>query len=125
MLMETHAILPATDLKRAQEFYHRALGLDPDEVHGGNLMYHPGSGSTFEIYETSNAGTARNTQMCWVTDDLDGEMARLRARGIQFEDYDIPGLKTENGVATMEDSKAAWFRDSEGNFLCITQTIQM
>jgi predicted enzyme related to lactoylglutathione lyase len=121
MLKEAHAVLPAADLQRAREFYHNALELDPDEVHEGRLTYHPASGSAFDIYETTNAGSAKNTQMCWVTEDLDSEMARLRERGVQFEDYDIPGMKTENGVATIEDTRSAWFRDSEGNFLCITQ----
>jgi len=123
MLKELHTVLPAADLQRARAFYHDTLDLDPVEEHPGVLMYHPGQGSGFEIYETINAGTARNTQMGWVTDDLDAEMAMLRARGIVFEDYDIPGMKTVNGVATMGDAKAAWFRDTEGNFLCITQML--
>jgi predicted enzyme related to lactoylglutathione lyase len=115
--------LPAADLKRAREFYHNMLELDPDEVHEGMLSYHPVSGAAFDIYETSNAGSAKNTQMCWVTDNLDSEMSRLRERGVRFEDYDIPGMKTENGVATDEAGRTAWFRDSEGNFICVTQPI--
>jgi catechol 2,3-dioxygenase-like lactoylglutathione lyase family enzyme len=121
MLKELHTVLPAADLQRARGFYHNALELDPDEEHKGSLVYHPSAGSEFEIYETSNAGTAKNTQMGWLTDDLDAEMARLRARGVVFEDYDVPGMKTVNGVATTDDGRAAWFRDTEGNFLCITQ----
>ncbi len=123
MLKELHTVLPAADLKRAQSFYHDALGLDPDEVHEGVLVYHVGSGSAFEIYETSNAGTAKNTQMGWVTDDLDTEMTRLREGGVIFEDYDFPGMKTEKGVATAENMKSAWFRDTEGNFICISQML--
>ena len=123
MLKELHTVLPAADLQRARTFYHDKLELDPDEMHDGMLSYHASQGSAFEIYETSNAGTSKNTQMLWMTDDLDAEMARLRKRGVIFEDYDIPGLKTENGVATMSDSKSAWFRDTEGNFLCISQTL--
>ncbi|HSP75216.1 MAG TPA: VOC family protein [Cryobacterium sp.] len=123
MLKELHTVLPAADLKRAQSFYHDALGLDPDEVHEGTLVYHVGSGSVFEIYETSNAGTAKNTQMEWITDDLDAEMSRLRERGVVFEEYDIPGMKTVNGVATAPDLKSAWFRDTEGNFICISEML--
>jgi hypothetical protein len=59
--------------------------------------------------------------MCFVTDDLDGEMATLRERGVVFEDYDVPGLKTTNGVAEMDGERTAWFRDSEGNFICLAQ----
>ncbi|TFC30976.1 VOC family protein [Cryobacterium sp. TMT2-18-3] len=123
MLKELHTVLPAADLKRAQSFYHDALGLDPDETHEGVLVYHVGSGSVFEIYETSNAGTAQNTQMGWITDDLDAEMNTLRERGVVFEEFDIPDMKTVHGVVTADDMKSAWFRDSEGNFICISQTI--
>ncbi|MCU1597160.1 MAG: Glyoxalase/Bleomycin resistance protein/Dioxygenase superfamily [Glaciihabitans sp.] len=123
MLKELHTVLPAADLQRARTFYHDKLDLDPDPGPGDgvSLMYHLTSDSGFEIYETSNAGTAQNTQMGWMTDDLDAEMSSLRERGVQFEDYDIPGMKTENGVATMDGMKSAWFRDTEGNFICISQ----
>jgi catechol 2,3-dioxygenase-like lactoylglutathione lyase family enzyme len=119
--MEVVAVLPASDLQRARTFYHDMLDLDPAEQYGDNLVYRGGNGSSFELYETPNAGTAQNTQMCWMTDDLDAEMARLRERGVIFEDYDIPGLTTVNGVATEDNMRTAWFRDSEGNFLCISQ----
>ncbi|TFC52121.1 VOC family protein [Cryobacterium sp. TMT1-21] len=125
MLKELHTVLPAADLRRAQAFYHDALELDPAEAHeeSRTLVYRTGAGGTFEIYETSNAGTARNTQMCWTTDDLDAEMSRLRERGVVFEDYDVPGLKTVNGVAATDEMKSAWFRDTEGNFICIFQML--
>lgn len=123
MLKELHPVLPAANLERARAFYHDKLELDPAEEHEGFLMY-TSSGSGFEIYETENAGTAKNTQMNWMTDDLEAEMKQLREHGVVFEDYDIPGLKTVDGVATMGDSKSAWFRDTEGNFLCITQMVR-
>jgi predicted enzyme related to lactoylglutathione lyase len=121
MLKALLPVLPAADLSRARAFYHDALEMDPDEIHEGTLLYRLDSGATFEIYETENAGTAKNTQMCWATDDLDSEMARLRQHGVVFEDFEIPGMKTIDGVATTEEGKTAWFRDSEGNFICITQ----
>lgn len=121
MLKELHTVLPAADLDRARAFYHDKLDIDPDEEVEGMLFYHVGPESAFEIYETSNAGSAKNTQMNWMTDDLDAEMKRLRDHGVMFEDYDVPGLKTKNGVATMDGGKSAWFRDTEGNFICITQ----
>jgi catechol 2,3-dioxygenase-like lactoylglutathione lyase family enzyme len=123
MLKELHTVLPAADLQRARTYYHDKLSLDPDQEGDGLLMYHLTSDSAFEIYETSNAGTAQNTQMGWMTDDLENEMNRLRERGVVFEEYDVPGMKTVNGVATMEGMKSAWFRDSEGNFICISQRI--
>ena len=115
------AVLPASDINRAREFYRDKLGLEPDNPDAGdNLMYRCGNGTAFLLYQTSNAGTAKNTQMGWVTDDLDAEMADLRSRGVVFEDYDLPGLKTENGVATMPDGeRGGWFLDSEGNILSL------
>ncbi|WP_210481754.1 VOC family protein [Naasia sp. SYSU D00948] len=123
MLKELHAVLPAADLARARRFYHDTLGLDPVEEHEeGRLLTYRVGGSAFDIYETENAGTAKNTQLCFETDDLDEEMSRLRDRGVMFEDFEIPGvMKTENGVVTDAESRTAWFRDSEGNFICIAQ----
>ncbi len=120
MLTEAHTILPAADLGRFRGFYHDTLGLDPSEEHDGMLVYDNGR-SAFEVYETENVGSAKNTQMVWMTDDLDGEMARLRSAGVVFEEFEIPGMRTENGVVETEDMRSAWFRDSEGNILCITE----
>lgn len=122
MLKELRPVLPAADLSRVRTFYRDALDLEPHEVLEGLLVY-SGPGSGFEIYQTENAGTAKNTQMSFITDDLDGEMERLRARGVVFEDFDVPGMKTVNGVATTDEMKSAWFRDTEGNFLCVTEML--
>lgn len=122
MMKALHTVLPASDLGRARSFYHDKLGLDPDETREGSLVFHPAPGAEFEIYETPNAGTAQNTQMVWMTDDLDGEMAVMRSNGIVFEDYDMPGMTTRDGVMEGTDLRCAWFRDSEGNYLCVAQT---
>jgi catechol 2,3-dioxygenase-like lactoylglutathione lyase family enzyme len=122
MLKEAHTVLPAKDLQRARQYYHDKLGLDPNAEHEGMVTYRT-DGGTFDVYETPNAGTAQNTQMCWATDDLDAEMRQMRERGVVFEDYDVPGLKTVDGVASDDEMRTAWFRDSEGNFLCITQEL--
>lgn len=118
---ELTAVLPARDLQRAKAYYNEKLGLDPAEEVVGGLMYAMASGAPLLIYETDNAGSAKNTQVCWRTRDLESEMASLRGRGVVFEDYDFPGLKTEKGIATMDGERTAWFTDSEGNILCITQ----
>ncbi|WP_458779378.1 VOC family protein [Arthrobacter sp. D3-16] len=116
------AVLPAKDINRAKDFYRDKLGLEPSgSMEEDSLMYRCGSGTGFLIYQTDNAGTAKNTQMGWETDNFDAEMEELRRRGVVFEDYDQPGLKTENGVASSDWGKSAWFLDSEGNILNITQ----
>ena len=116
------AVLPAKDIKRAKDFYRDKLGLEPSEsAEEDSLIYRGGHGTGFLVYQTENAGTAKNTQMGWMTDNLEREMEELRARGVVFEEYDQPGLKTENGIATDDWGKAAWFLDSEGNILNISQ----
>ena len=116
------AVLPAKDINRAKDFYRDKLGLESsDSMEEDSLLYRCGNGTAFLVYQTENAGTAKNTQMGWDTDNLEREMEELRGRGVVFEDYDQPGLKTENGVATSDWGKGAWFLDSEGNILSVTQ----
>lgn len=117
--LEVIAVLPAQDMDRALGFYKDTFGFEPAEVNEGGVLFRVGKGTSFMLYETSNAGTAKNTQLCWMTDDLDRDMTELRSRGVVFADFDFPGLKTENGVATDENMRSAWFSDSEGNVLCI------
>ena len=120
--LEITAVLPARDIVRARAFYSDVLGLEPaDSMDEENLIYRCGNGTAFLLYQTDFAGTAKNTQMGWETNDLDAEVADLRGRGVVFEEYDFPGLKTENGIATTPVGKAAWFLDSEGNILNLFQ----
>ncbi|MFJ5862611.1 VOC family protein [Pseudarthrobacter sp. NPDC092439] len=120
--LDVMPVLPAKDINRARDFYRDKLGLEPATVvDEDNLIYRCGNGSGFLLYRTDNAGTAKNTQMGWATSDVDREVEELRGRGVVFEEYDFPGLKTENGIATLPDlGKAAWFLDSEGNILNIS-----
>ncbi|MFC7847626.1 VOC family protein [Arthrobacter sp. NPDC057388] len=113
------AVLPAKDVGRAKGFYRDKLGLEPIENADDNVMYECGNGTRFLLYQTDNAGTAKNTQMGWVTDDVERDVQELRGRGVVFEEYDFPGVKTENGIATSDAGKAAWFLDSEGNILSL------
>ncbi|MBT2597119.1 VOC family protein [Arthrobacter sp. ISL-72] len=121
---EVAAVLPAKDIARARDFYQNVLGLDePQVMDNENLMYRCGNGTGFLLYQTDNAGTAKNTQMGWLTDNLEAEMEELRGRGLTFEEYDFPGLKTENGIATNAVGKGAWFTDPEGNIFSIYQNL--
>ena len=117
----TYAVLPASDLQRAVGWYRDKLEWEPESNEEGAVRYGTGTESKVLVYETSNAGTAKNTQLCWLVDDLEGTMEGMRGRGVTFEEYDFPGLKTENGIATDSSGRTAWFRDSEGNYLCLTQ----
>jgi catechol 2,3-dioxygenase-like lactoylglutathione lyase family enzyme len=121
--LSIYTVLPATDLSRARAFYRDKLGLEATMEKPGMLAYSGPSGYIFQLYETTTAGTAQNTQMGWSTPDLDADVAELRHRGVVFEEYDLPGLKTENGIAFVGTERSAWFKDTEGNTICVSQTI--
>ncbi|MCU1472430.1 VOC family protein [Amnibacterium sp.] len=121
--LSVYTVLPVQDLARAKAFYRDTLGLEPTMEKPGMLAYSGPSGYLFQLYETQAVGTAQNTQMGLSTDRLDDDVAELRSRGVRFEEYDFPGLKTENGIAFVGTERSAWFKDTEGNTLCISQTV--
>jgi predicted enzyme related to lactoylglutathione lyase len=115
------ANIPAADLKRARAFYAGKLGVTPySEIEGVMLLYRTAGGTTFTVYQTEYAGQAGHTIAQWHVDDVEKEVQDLRAKGITFEQYDLPGVEWNDGVASMAGmGKAAWFKDSEGNTLCL------
>jgi catechol 2,3-dioxygenase-like lactoylglutathione lyase family enzyme len=118
--------LPAQDLQRARAFYADKLGLEPVEQRPGGLLYHCASGF-FALFESAGTSPGTFTQMGWDVDDLSATVAELRRRGVVFEEVDVPGLTTVDGIAKVTGNypskgsgeHAAWFRDSEGNMLGI------
>jgi catechol 2,3-dioxygenase-like lactoylglutathione lyase family enzyme len=123
--------LPATDLARARRFYSEKLGLEPAEQRPGGLLYRCASGC-FALFESAGSASGTHTQMAWEVDDIEVAVAVLRKRGVIFEEYDLPGLTTVKGIATVEGNypskgvgeRAAWFRDSEGNLLGFGQPVR-
>ncbi len=119
-----HTALPATDLERARRFYAEKLGLTPEsdlpDVRDG-LFYRCGGGTRFLLFPSPNAASGTHTQMTWTTHDIEADVAELKARGVLFEEYDTPEVKTVKSVATIGQSKGAWFKDSEGNLLALGQ----
>jgi predicted enzyme related to lactoylglutathione lyase len=115
------ANIPAGDLKRARDFYADKLGLNPSfELEDVMMIYKTGGGAVFSIYQTEYAGQAGHTIAQWHVDDVDAEVRDLKQKGIAFEQYEMPGMQWHNNVASLEGmGKAAWFKDSEGNILCI------
>ncbi|MFE3036397.1 VOC family protein [Streptomyces canus] len=124
--------LPAQDLDRARRFYAEQLGLEPVDERPGGLLYRCG-GTDFALFQSTGASPGTFTQMGWEVDDIETAVARLRERGVVFEEVDVPGLRTRNGIADVEGNypsknargeRAAWFRDSEGNLLGIGEPVR-
>jgi catechol 2,3-dioxygenase-like lactoylglutathione lyase family enzyme len=118
---EIGAAIAVKDLDAAKDWYNKMLGLTPERDAEDGVYYRCGGGSVFFIYPSSFAGTAQNTVAGWRVQDLDREMEELRSRGITFEEYDFPGVKTEKGVATFSGGRGAWFKDPDGNIFAVTQ----
>jgi len=113
--------LPAQDLDRAKAFYRDKLGLQPLEEDAGNVRYRVGDGTEFNVFRTMGAPSGTHTQMAFIVEDIVGEVKDLKSRGVTFEEYDYPELKTRDGIAEGGGAKVAWFKDSEGNLLNIVQ----
>ncbi len=117
------AYIPVSNLKRARRFYEETVGLEPGEEYGGGVIYRCGGTDVF-MYPTGNAGTSRASQAFWQVNDVEAEVAALKARGVVFEEYDMPGIKMKNSVATGGGAKTAWFKDSEGNIMAVSQRLR-
>ncbi|HYN12532.1 MAG TPA: VOC family protein [Burkholderiales bacterium] len=117
------AYIPATDVERARKFYEMTLGLKAKVEYAGGVIYECGQGTEAFLYPTINAGTSRASQAYWQVEDVEAEVTVLKARGVVFEEYDMPEMEMKNSIATGGGAKTAWFKDSEGNILAVSQVI--
>jgi predicted enzyme related to lactoylglutathione lyase len=118
------ANIPAADIERAKAFYADKLGLTPvAEPFPGYLQYETAGGTPFNVYQTEYAGIAGHTIAQFHVSDVEHEVRDLKAKGVAFEVYeDMPGVEWQGEVAVMSGmGKAAWFKDSEGNILCVDE----
>jgi catechol 2,3-dioxygenase-like lactoylglutathione lyase family enzyme len=114
------AVIGVKDIDKAKEFYEGTLGLEPDpsSPDPGGVMYTSGN-SRLQVYKTQYGGTNQATSASWKVDDVEGKVEALKAKGVTFEQYDMPGITRNGDVHEMGPLKAAWFKDPEGNVLCI------
>jgi catechol 2,3-dioxygenase-like lactoylglutathione lyase family enzyme len=123
MLTRAHAtaMLPTTNVDRSVRFYEDKLGLHPkSKLPSGEVLFES-DGGTFALYPRATPPKSDHTALSWEVADVEAEMSDLRSRGVRFEDY--PEMKTREGLAELgEGEKAAWFKDPDGNILCIHQT---
>ena len=117
------AVVCSTDLDRSQAFYEWQVGLKlaPETVKN-HLLFDCGDGTTLLVYGRPSANKADHTQVRFWTSDVEGDVRELSARGVTFEDYDFPMLKTVDHVATTAGlGKSAWFKDPDGNTVALFQ----
>lgn len=119
--------IPVVDLNRAKRFYETTLGLKPIPANNDNssgiAIFECGNGTRMDLYQRGPS-KAYHTVATFEVSNIEEKVNALRGAGINFEEYDMPEIKTQNGIATQGSAKAAWFKDSEGNILCIHQMIR-
>jgi len=121
--------IPVVDLNRAKRFYETTLGLKPvpdnndDDAASGIAVFECGNSTLIELYQRGPS-KADHTVATFEVSNIEDEVNTLRGKGVNFEEYDMPEIKTQNGIATQGSVRAAWFKDSEGNILCIHQTVK-
>lgn len=120
---KVYAVLPSADLDRARAWYEEHTGATPIREDPGGLWYDCADGTWFVVTGSSNAGTAQNTAASFQVKGLEDVMSKFRDRGVVFEDYDLPGFKTTNGLFAMGPYKAAWFKDADGNILELSEVV--
>ena len=120
---DVHMNIPAKDLVRARTFYAEVLGLTPTSESEEGLRYATPHGGWFMLYQTDYAGTAGHTLGGFDVDDIEAEVEDLRGKGVTFERYDIPGLEWDDVIARSPTGRIAWFKDSEGNILCLDEPV--
>lgn len=117
------AVLCSTDLDRSRAFYEGNVGLalSPETI-PNHLLFEAGGGTTLLVYGRPRANQADHTQVRLWTDDVEADVTALRSRGVEFEEYDFPALKTVDGIATTGGvGRSAWFKDPDGNTIALFQ----
>ena len=116
-----HATIPTADVAAARRFYEGVLGFTPLQVLPTLALYEAGAGSVFAVSRGTGKASGSHTQMAFTTPDIEAEVAGLRARGVSFEAYDYPTLRTVDGIAQLAGFRAAWFKDPEGNLIGLVE----
>ena len=115
--------IPVKDVARARQFYEEKVGLKPKQEYAGGVIYECGKGSWVFMYPSAGAGTSKASTAFWAVDDVEKEVAELKSHGVVFEEYDMPGITMVNSIASGGGAKTAWFTDSEGNIMAISQRV--
>ena len=121
MLVDKDAIatIAVKDLKTASRFYEGTLGLKPEPARERGVVSYTSGHSKVLVYESQYAGTNKATSATWVVPNVDSEVQALKAKGVVFEHYDLPGTKREGDVHVAGNVRVAWLKDPDGNILSL------
>lgn len=115
-------MMPVTDVDRSRTFYSESLGLDYTGTNDeGSAIYALEGGSTLVLLPRPDSQPSGSTAVSFEVDDIYSEIGELKERGVVFEDYDLPEFRTVDHVCVLGAEKAAWFKDPDGNVLCLHQ----
>ena len=123
-ITESAATLPAQDMARARKFYEQKLGLTPDQVQPDGGVFFKTGETGFLVFPSMGKPSGDHTQLAIDVEDVTATVNELKKSGVKFEDYDFPGLKTQDGIAEIGGGKGAWFKDSEGNLIAIGENVR-
>ena len=116
---KVHSVVAVKNLEAAKKFYGRTLGLKLIDENPGGMLYQSGGNKVF-VYQSEFAGSNKATAVSWEIDNVEPKIEELKSKGVTFEHYDnMPGVKLQGDVHIMGTMKAAWFKDPDGNILCI------
>jgi catechol 2,3-dioxygenase-like lactoylglutathione lyase family enzyme len=116
-----YAMIPVHDLPRARSFYQDTLGLKVREERDGDVLFECADGTAFGVFASQGRTSGTHTQLAFMCDDIEAEVADLRGRGVEPEDVDMPGVAMRDGVYELDGERGVWFRDPEGNLLALAQ----
>ena len=119
--LRVHTTLPVPDVAESRRFWEGTLGFRPVQVQPTAVIFRAGAGSVFAISRTGAKPSGAHTQMAFTSTDLEADVAAFREKGITFIDYDLPGLKTVDGIAPLGPNRAAWFNDPQGNLIGLVE----
>ncbi len=127
MLADSKALatLPAKDMDRARAFYEDTLGLKRMGEQAGGTAFECADGTGVLVFPSSGQASGNHTQLAFMCEDVMTEIDTLRSRGVTFEEFDMPDVEWDNGVATMDGFRGAWFRDPEGNLLSVGEVSKL
>ena len=116
-------MLPVIDMVRARAFYEECLGLQPGALRPDEKFVYQVGGSALALFPKPGGTKAEHTAISFQVPDIVASIEALKSRGVVFEDYDFPDFKTVNHVCVLGSEKAAWFKDTEGNYLCLHEEL--